>query len=57
VNCRLFYKLSRLSCIMPFGFMNLHLWWEYLAAVQNLSLCYFVLRLLVTLSIVVLVDC
>jgi hypothetical protein len=57
VNCREFYNISRLSCIMPFGFLNLWLWWEYLAAVQNLSLCYVVLRLVVTLSNIILVDC
>jgi hypothetical protein len=53
--CREFYTLSILSCIMPFGFMNLQLWWKYLASVQNLSLCYFVLRFMVSLSNVVLV--
>jgi hypothetical protein len=37
--------------------MNLQLWWKYLAAVPKLSLCYFMLRLVVTLSNVVLVDC
>jgi hypothetical protein len=57
VNCREFYKLSRLSYIMPFGFMNLQLWCKYLAVVQNLSLCYFMLRFMVSLSNVVLVDC
>jgi hypothetical protein len=57
VNCRAFYKISRLYCIMSFGFLNLQLWWKYLAAIQNLSSRYFVLRLVVTLSNVVLVDC
>jgi hypothetical protein len=57
VNCRAFYKLSRLSCIMPFGFLNLQLCWKYLATVQNMLLRYFVIGLVVTLSNVVLVDC
>jgi hypothetical protein len=57
VNCIAFYNISILSCIMPFEFINLLLWWKYLAVVQKLSLCYFVLRLVVTLSNVVLVDC
>jgi hypothetical protein len=34
MNCRAFHKLSRLSCIISFGFMNLQLWSKYLAAVQ-----------------------
>jgi hypothetical protein len=57
VNCKAFYKLFILSCIISFGFLNLQLWWKYLAVVQNLSCCYVVLRLVVTLSNVVLVDC
>jgi hypothetical protein len=54
VNCRAIYKLSRLSYIMPFGFLNLQLWWKYLADVQKVLLRYFMIGLVVTMSNVVL---
>jgi hypothetical protein len=34
--CREFYKLSRLSCIMSCGVLDLQLWLKYLAAIQIL---------------------
>jgi hypothetical protein len=56
VNCRTFYKLSRLSCIMAFGFIDLQLWLKNQTAVQIYVLLEWV-RVVISLSNIVLVDC
>jgi hypothetical protein len=56
MNCREFYKLSRLSCIMSFGFIHLQLWLKNQTAVQIYVLLDWV-RSVISLSNVVLVDC
>jgi hypothetical protein len=54
--CRIFYNLSRLSCIISFGFMDLQLWFKYLAAVQIVVVLYCA-WVCVSLSNVALVNC
>jgi hypothetical protein len=56
MNCRAFYKISRLSCIMSFGFVDLQLWLKNRAAVL-ISMLLKGVRILVSLSNVALVDC
>jgi hypothetical protein len=56
MNCRAFYQLSRLSCIMPFGFLDLQLWLKHQTSVQIFVLLDWV-RIVISLSNVVLVDC
>jgi hypothetical protein len=56
MNCRAFYKLSRLSCIMSFGILDLQLWLKYLAAVQVVVVLYCA-WVCVSLSKVALVKC
>jgi hypothetical protein len=56
VNCRAFYNLSRLSCIISFGFLDLQLWLKHQTSVQIYVLLDWV-RIVISLSIVVIVDC
>jgi hypothetical protein len=56
MNCRLFYKISILSCIISFGFIDLQLWLKNQTAVQIYVLLDWV-RIVISLSNVVLVDC
>jgi hypothetical protein len=56
MNCRAFYKLSRLSYIMSFGIVDLQLWLKYLAAVQIVVVLYYA-WVCVSLSNVALVNC
>jgi hypothetical protein len=56
MNCIIFYKISRLSCIMLFGFKDLQLWLKNQTAVQIHVLLDWV-RIVISLSNVVLVDC
>jgi hypothetical protein len=53
---RAFYKLSRLSYIISFGFMDLQLWFKYLAAIQIVVVLYCA-WVCVSLSNVALVNC
>jgi hypothetical protein len=55
--CREFYKISRLSCIMSFGILDLQLWLKYLAAIQILVLKCVCVCVYVSLSNVALVGC
>jgi hypothetical protein len=56
VNCRAFYKISRLSYIMLIGFLDLQLWLKNQTALQIYVLleC---LRIVISLSNVVVVNC
>jgi hypothetical protein len=56
MNCRAFYKLPRLSCIISFGIVDLHLLLKNQAVVQ-ISVLLNWGRILVSLSNVALVDC
>jgi hypothetical protein len=56
MNCRSFYKLSKLSCIISFGFVNLQLWLKNQTAVQIYVFLKWV-RIVISLSNVALVDC
>jgi hypothetical protein len=56
MNCREFYNLSILSCIMSFGFIDLQLWLKNSVAIQIYVLLKWV-RIVIRLSNVALVDC
>jgi hypothetical protein len=56
MNCRAFDKLSRLSCIISFGFVDLPLWLKNRAVVLISVLLKWV-RILVSIINVALVDC
>jgi hypothetical protein len=56
MNCRAFYKLSKLSFIMYFGILDLQLWLKYLAAVRIVVVLYCA-WVCVSLSNVALVNC
>jgi hypothetical protein len=56
MNCREFYNLSILSCIMSFRFIDLQLWLKNSVAIQIYVLLKWV-RIVIRLSNVALVDC
>jgi hypothetical protein len=56
MNCRAYYKLSRLSCVMSFGFLDLQLWLKNQTAIHSYVLLDWV-RIVISLSNVVLANC